>query len=52
MKKLPETNLLQMSKKQNKIKSISFKRAEAIIGLTNLVYNMFRKIQLQAVFTG
>lgn len=29
------------------IRSIGFKRAEAIIGLSNLVYNMFRKIQLQ-----
>ena len=29
------------------IRSIGFKRANAIIGLTNLVYNMFRKIQLQ-----
>lgn len=30
------------------IRSIGFKRAEAIIGLSNLVYNMFRKIQLKA----
>ncbi len=29
------------------IRSIGFKRAEAIIGLSNLVYNMSRKIQLQ-----
>ncbi|MCK5677972.1 MAG: IS5 family transposase [Flavobacteriaceae bacterium] len=29
------------------IRSIGFKRADAIIGLSNLVYNMFRKIQLQ-----
>ncbi len=29
------------------IRSIGFKRAKTIIGLTNLVYNMFRKIQLQ-----
>lgn len=34
------------------IRSIGFKRAEAIIGLSNLVYNMFRKIQLQAVSFG
>jgi IS5 family transposase len=31
------------------IRSIGFKRAEAIIGLSNLVYNMFRKIQLQSI---
>ena len=30
------------------IRSIGFKRAETIIGLSNLAYNMFRKIQLQA----
>lgn len=30
------------------IRSIGFKRVESIIGLSNLVYNMFRKIQLQA----
>ena len=29
------------------IRSIGFKRANTIIGLSNLVYNMFRKIQLQ-----
>jgi len=34
------------------IRSIGFKRAEAIIGLSNLVYNMFRKIQLQVVLMG
>jgi IS5 family transposase len=31
------------------IRSIGFKRAEAVIGLSNLVYNMFRKIQLQTI---
>lgn len=34
------------------IRSIGFKRAEAVIGLSNLVYNMFRKIQLQVVNIG
>ncbi len=29
------------------IRCIGFKRADAIIGLSNLVYNLFRKIQLQ-----
>jgi len=31
------------------IRCIGFKRAEGTIGLSNLVYNMFRKIQLQAI---
>ena len=31
------------------IRSIGFKRAKTIIGLSNLVYNMFRKIQLHAI---
>ena len=35
-----------------KIRSIGFKRAEAIIGLSNLLYNMFRKIQLLAIDFG
>ena len=35
-----------------RIRSIGFKRAEAIIGLSNLVYNMFRKIQLQTASIG
>jgi len=30
------------------IRSIGLKRTETIVGLSNLVYNMFRKIQLQA----
>jgi len=34
------------------IRSIGMKRATAIIGLSNLVYNMFRKIQLQATSDG
>ena len=34
------------------IRSIGIKRAEAIIGLSNLVYNMFRKIQLLAIKQG
>lgn len=34
------------------IRSIGLKRASAIIGLSNLVYNMFRKIQLQASIDG
>lgn len=32
-----------------KLEIIGFKRAEACVGLMNLVYNMFRKIQLQAI---
>jgi hypothetical protein len=31
------------------IQSIGIKRATAIIGLMNLTYNMFRKIQLDAI---
>ncbi len=34
------------------IRSIGLRRASAIIGLSNLVYNMFRKIQLQAGIDG
>lgn len=34
------------------IRSVGLKRAEAIIGLSNLVYNMFRKIQLRAIVDG
>ena len=34
------------------IRSIGFKRAETVIGLSNLVYNMFRKIQLQTSNNG
>jgi IS5 family transposase len=32
-----------------KLKQIGLKRIEAAIGMMNLVYNMFRKIQLQAI---
>ena len=34
------------------IRSIGIKRAEAIIGLTNLTYNMFRKLQLNVQTVG
>jgi len=33
------------------IRSIGFKRAEAIVGLSNIVYNMFRKIYLEKVIS-
>jgi transposase, IS5 family len=32
-----------------KLKQIGIKRVEATVGMMNLVYNMFRKIQLQAI---
>ncbi|MBN2890647.1 MAG: IS5 family transposase [Bacteroidales bacterium] len=39
---------MEMSMNQMYINSIGIKRAKGIIGLMNLTYNMFRKIQLQA----
>ena len=38
-----------MSMNSMELNYIGLKRTSAAIGLTNLVYNMFRKIQLQAI---
>jgi hypothetical protein len=40
---------MEMSMNEMYIQCIGIKRAAAIIGLINLTYNMFRKIQLEAV---
>jgi hypothetical protein len=40
---------MEMSMNGMYINSIGIRRAAAIIGLMNLTYNMFRKIQLQTV---
>ena len=43
---------MEMSMNGMYINSIGIKRATAIIGLMNLTYNMFRKIQLMPVLVG
>ena len=43
---------MEMSMNGMYIYSIGIKRAAAIIGLMNLTYNMFRKIQLMPSFVG
>ena len=40
---------MEMSMNSMELNYIGLKRVSAAIGLTNLVYNMFRKIQLQAI---
>ena len=40
---------MEMSMNSMELNFIGLKRISAAIGLTNLVYNMFRKIQLQAI---
>ena len=40
---------MEMSMNEMYINCIGIKRAAAMIGLMNLTYNMFRKIQLQAI---
>ena len=40
---------MDMSMNSMELNYIGLKRTSAAIGLTNLVYNMFRKIQLQAI---
>lgn len=40
---------MEMSMNSMELNYIGLKRISAAIGLTNLVYNMFRKIQLQAI---
>ena len=40
---------MEMSMNGMYINSIGIKRASAIIGLMNLTYNMFRKIQLMSI---
>ncbi|MDR1878212.1 MAG: transposase, partial [Bacteroidales bacterium] len=40
---------MKMSMNEMYINSIGIKRATAIIGLMNLTYNMFRKIQIQTI---
>ena len=40
---------MEMSMNGMYIQSIGIKRATGIIGLMNLTYNMFRKIQLDAI---
>ena len=40
---------MEMSMNEMYIQCIGIKRATAIIGLMNLTYNMFRKIQLEAI---
>ena len=40
---------MEMSMNSMELNYIGLKRTSAAIGLTNLVYNMFRKIQLQAI---
>jgi len=43
---------MEMSMNEMYIQCIGIKRATAIIGLMNLTYNMYRKIQLKAVCVG
>ena len=43
---------MEMSMNGMYIHSIGIKRASAIIGLMNLTYNMYRKIQLMPVLVG
>jgi IS5 family transposase len=40
---------MEMSMNEMYIQCIGIKRATAIIGLMNLTYNMFRKIQMEAI---